>query len=155
MGHRAALGLPYRGCYAYALLVSDSSQPAFPSGLKEIVNETKIVWPGWEVFLGRDNEDTGYPVLHIVSDTWDSYDTTKRMRVNHSFLVPMASYNARVWEAWIMERLCDVFRHEAGEILLIDGVRKFAPHHGNGEDPYITWYVGDLADTRVKAGNPK
>ena len=38
---------------------------------------------------------------------------------------------------------------------MVDGVRVFAPHHGNGEDPYRVWHVGDLADTRVKAGQDK
>ena len=127
----------------------------FPTGLEEIVKSCRIVWPGWQLYLGHDNEGTGYPVLHFVSHTPDSYKPDQMIRVNHSFLVPMASYNERVWKAWIMERFCDVWRHEAGEMLLFNGVREFAPHHGNGEDPYITWHVGDLADTRVKAGDDK
>lgn len=30
-----------------------------------------------------------------------------------------------------------------------------AEDYAEGEDPYRTWYVGDLADTRVRAGEDK
>lgn len=125
-----------------------------PPGLREIVDSISYM-PGWMVYLGKDNEGGGWLTLHIVSSTPDSYDHNKNIRVDHSFLVPMATYNERTWKAWIFERYCDVWRHETGEFLLFDGVREFAPHHANGEDPYITWHAGDYADTRVKAGDDK
>lgn len=125
-----------------------------PPGLRDIVAGVTYI-PGWTMFLGRDNEGGGWLTLHIISETPDSYDTKKLVRVNHSFLVPMATWNERTWKAWIMERCVDVWRHETGEFLMFDGVREFAPHHGNGEDPYITWHVGDLADTRVRAGDDR
>jgi hypothetical protein len=131
------------------------SDIAFPTGLEDIVKSCEFTWPGWMVYLGHDNEGSGAPVLHIVSCTPNSYEPGERIRVNHSFLVPLGTYNERTWQAWIMERFVDVFRHETGEFLQFNGVRMFAPHHGNGEDPYRTWYVGDLADTRVRAGEDK
>jgi hypothetical protein len=134
--------------------VSDE-QPPFPPGLEDIVKSASIVFPGWLIYLGRDNDGGGWPVLHFVSNTPDSYNPDEWIRVNHSFLVPMATYNERTWQSWIFERYCDVWRHEAGESLMFNGVRMFAPHHANGENPYITWYVGDYADTRVKAGDDK
>jgi hypothetical protein len=125
-----------------------------PPGLRQIVDSITYL-PGWMVYLGHNNEDGSWLCLHIVSATPDSYDQTRTVRVNHSFLVPMATYNERTWKAWIFDRCLDVWRHETGEFLQFSGVREFAPHHGNGEDPYRTWHVGDLADTRVKAGDAK
>lgn len=126
-----------------------------PPGLREIVKNITYI-PGWLAYLGwEDNEGGHWLNFYIVSSTPDSYDTTKRIRVRHAFLVPMATYNDRTWKAWIMERYVDVWRHETGEFLMFDGTREFAPHHGNGENPYITWHVGDLADTSVRAGEEK
>jgi hypothetical protein len=125
-----------------------------PPGLRDLVAGIRFM-PGWMVYLGRDNEDGEWLCLHIVSCTPNSYEPDQTIRVNHSFLVPMATWNERTWKAWIMERYVDVWRHETGEFLTFEGVREFAPHHGNGEDPYITWHVGDLADTRVRAGDAK
>lgn len=122
--------------------------------LRDIVQRTKFM-PGWMIYLSVDNEGAGAPTLHIVSCTPDSYDTDKEMRVNHSFLVPLATYNERTWKAWIHECYVKVWTHEIGEFLMFDGIREFGPHHGNGEDPYRVWHVGDLADTRVKAGENK
>jgi hypothetical protein len=90
-----------------------------------------------------------------VSETPDSYDVRRVIRVNHSFLVPMATYNEQTWLAWIFDRVKDVETHEAGEFFMMDGVRVYAPHHGNGEDPYRTWFMGDYTDTRVKAGTQR
>jgi hypothetical protein len=110
--------------------------------------------PGWEFSLENDTDadGSGGLALHIVSDTENSYDPSKRIRVTHAFLVPPASYNRRNWVAWIFERIQQVETHEAGEFFMVDGVREFAPHHGNGEDPYRVWHIGDYADTRKKAG---
>lgn len=125
-----------------------------PPGLRDIVLGIRFM-PGWHIYLGRDNEGGGWLTLHIISCTPNSYDTSKTIRVNHSFLVPMATYNERTWKAWIRECYEKVWRHEIGEFLMFDGVREFAPHHGNGEDPYMVWHVGDLVDTQVSAGETK
>lgn len=106
--------------------------------------------PGWTFVLGAD--DDGYLNLFIVSDTLNSFDFAGRIRVRHAFLVPMASYNRNVWVAWIFRRVRDVESHEAGEFFRIDGVREFAPHHGNGEDPYLTWHVSDWATANKSSG---
>lgn len=136
--------------------------PFEPPGLRDIVKRTAYK-PGWTLSLSLFAEG-GEPrcwALHIVSDTADSYDHSKPMRVRHEFLVPPASYNRDTWIAWVFDRIRQVEDHEAGEFFMVDGVdgvdgvRVFAPHHGNGEDPYRVWFVGDYADTRVKAGQDK
>lgn len=126
-----------------------------PPGLREIIDGVEYLMPGWSNYLGRDNEGGGWLTFHIVSQTINSYHPSEMISVNHSFLVPMATYNERTWKAWIRDCYEKVWRHEIGEMLLFDGVREFAPHHGNGEDPYRVWHVGDLADTQVVAGETK
>lgn len=125
-----------------------------PPGLRQLVKRLTYK-TNWMIYLGTDNEDDRWLTLHIVSETQDSYDPKKVVRVNHSFLVPMATYNETTWLAWLFDRFRDVEAHEAGEFFMVDGIRVFAPHHGNGEDPYRVWFVGDYADTRVKAGEEK
>jgi hypothetical protein len=125
-----------------------------PPGLRELIARLEYK-PNWMIYLGTDNEDDRWLTLHIVSETPDSYNTKRTVRVNHSFLVPMASYNEVNWIAWLFDRIRQVEAHEAGEYFMVDGLRVFAPHHGNGEDPYRTWFVGDYADTSVKAGEEK
>lgn len=125
-----------------------------PPGLRELVQRISYK-PGWLFYLGADNEEDKWLTLHIVSETLDSYDVRRVIRVNHSFLVPMATYNEQTWLAWIFDRVKDVETHEAGEFFMMDGVRVYAPHHGNGEDPYRTWFMGDYTDTRVKAGTQR
>ncbi len=124
-----------------------------PPNLEELVNSITYK-PGWSIWLDNFNEggeDRGL-ALYIVSDTENSYDHSQRMRVRHEFLVPPASWNRDTWAAWIFDRFRDVETHEAGEFFMIDGVREFAPHHGNGEDPYRVWHVSDYAAIRKKAG---
>lgn len=123
--------------------------------LRDVVSSTRFLWPGWMQYLASDNEGSGAPTFHIVSCTPNSYKLDETIRVNHSFLVPIATYNARTWRAWIHECYLKVMAHEVGEMLLFNGVREYGPHHGNGEDPYRVWHVGDLEDTRVKAGETK
>ncbi|KQY58339.1 hypothetical protein ASD11_01340 [Aeromicrobium sp. Root495] len=111
--------------------------------------------PGW-TFGRRDEvepDGSGGLNLDIVSDTPDSFNFDRRIRVRHSFLVPPASYNRDVWAAWIFDRIRDVETHEAGEFFRLHGVREFAPHHGNGEDPYRVWHVSDWATAAKSSGD--
>lgn len=110
--------------------------------------------PGWSFFLQDQTESDGSGGLsfHVISCTPDSFDFARTIRVNHAFFVPPASYNRDVWSAWLFARVRDVETHEAGEFFRIDGVREFAPHHGNGEDPYLVWHVGDWKTAAKSAG---
>lgn len=125
-----------------------------PPGLRELVNSIKYK-PGWTFALAYEVEadGSGGLQLQIVSDTENSFDFTKRVRVRHAFLIPGASYNRDVWAAWIFDRVRDVESHEAGEFFRIDGVREFAPHHSNGEDPYRVWHVSDWATAAKSSGD--
>jgi hypothetical protein len=119
--------------------------------LSDIVRAIKYK-PGWEFYLWRSADDS-VSKLYIVSKTPDSFDFSKTIRVRHEFLVPPAVYNRAVWTAWVFDRVRDVETHEAGEFFRVDGVREFAPHHGNGEDPYRVWHVSDWATASKSAGD--
>ncbi len=73
-----------------------------PSGLREVVESTTFL-PLWEIYLGHENESDGWLTLHIISFTSNNYEQNKTMRVKHSFLVPMATYNDRTWKAWVSD----------------------------------------------------
>lgn len=126
-----------------------------PPGLLELVASIDYK-PGWEFHLRTEVEPDGSGGLQfqVISDTEDSQNLARRIRVRHSFLVPAASYNRDTWAAWLFDRVRDVETHEAGEFFRIDGYREFAPHHSNGEDPYRVWHVGDHATARKRAGDP-
>lgn len=125
-----------------------------PPHLQELV-ATITYKPDWLFYLEHHIEDDGSGglALQIVSDSPDSFDFSRRIRVRHSFLVPPASYNRDVWAAWLFDRVRDVETHEAGEFFRIADVREFAPHHGNGEDPYRVWHVSDWATAAKSSGD--
>lgn len=127
--------------------------PYCPPGLRELV-ESISYKPGWQFSLGVFRED-GDPrgwAFYVIGDTEDSLRPGARIRVRHEFLVPPASYNRDTWAAWLFDRVRDVESHEAAEFFRLDGYREFAPHHGNGEDPYRVWHVGDHATARKSSG---
>lgn len=135
-------------------VAEDAARPFEPPGLRELV-ESITYKAGWMFYLEVFSDDGGggHWAFHVVSDTADSYQPDRRIRVNHEFLIPPASYNRDVWALWIRDRIAAIEGiHELGEFLMFDGYREFAPHHGNGEDPYVVWHVGDHAAARKKAG---
>lgn len=145
-------------------MTAEDRRDYWPPELEQLVRQVTYK-QGWAVYLGEEfaEDGAGGLKLFIVSETPDSYQTdraraggrdmpVRMIRVRHEFLVPRASYARDVWAAWLFDRYRDVETHEAGEFFKIDGLREFAPHHGNGEDPYRVWHVGDHAATRKKAG---
>lgn len=130
--------------------------PYEPPGLRDLI-ESLAYKRGWRFYLALFREDgdeapRGWR-FHVISDTEDSMDPAHRIRVNHAFPIPPASWNRDTWAAWLFDRVRDVETHEAGEFFRIDGYREFAPHHSNGEDPYRVWHVGDHATARKSAGD--
>ncbi len=124
-----------------------------PEHLREIVRSITYK-PRWQFYIAgfmEDNQLKGW-ALYIISDSVDSYDHTKPMRVRHEFLIPPASYNRQTWIGWVFDRIRQVEDHEAGEFFMVDGVREFAPHHGNGEDPYRIYQLGTESQAKKKAG---
>lgn len=111
--------------------------------------------PNWMTYLAVEfSEDgSGGLTFFVVSNTENSLDPGKRIRVRHGFLVPPASYDLKNWKAWLVDRLGDVEMHERNEFVKFGGVREFAPHHGNGEDPYRTWHIGTEEQANKSAGD--
>lgn len=111
--------------------------------------------PGWMIQIGHEvaEDGAGGWKLFIVSNTENSFRFREKIRVRHEFLIPPASYNRECWVAWVFDRIRDVETHEAGEFFRVDGVREFAPHHGNGENPYLVWHVGDWATAAKSSGD--
>jgi hypothetical protein len=139
-------------CLRY-IIRSTVTTPYEPPGLRDLVDSITYK-RGWTFALVRDVEPDGSGglALHIISHTKNSYRPDMDIRVRHAFLVPPASYSRDTWAAWLFDRVRDVEDHEAGEFFMLDGYREFAPHHGNGEDPYRVWHVGDHAAARKRAG---
>lgn len=125
-----------------------------PAHLRELVNNLAYK-PGWTFSLREEYapDGSGGLTFFVISETPDSMNPTLPIRVRHGFLVPPASYSRDVWAAWLFDRIRDVETHEAGEFFRLYGLREFAPHHGNGEDPYRVWHVSDYATANKSAGD--
>lgn len=110
--------------------------------------------PNWQLYVAFELAGDGSGGWHffVISDTENSMDPSRRIRVRHGFLIPPASYNRNTWAAWLFERLRDVETHEACEFFRINDVREFAPHHSNGENPYIVWHTSDYITASKKSG---
>lgn len=109
---------------------------------------------GWTFYLQWPTADCVVWKLMIVSETANSRHEEQMIRVRHEFMVPPADYHEHVWLAWIFERIQDVeAKHEAGEFFQYKDDRPFAPHHGNGQDPYRVWFMGSYGETETKAGD--
>ena len=123
-----------------------------PTELEDIVEHLRL-FPGWRPMLYdkvRDDpathggEPAGGLTFAIVVDGEDAYHPGVQRPVAHMFIVPAATYDRESWSRWVFDRVCDVLIHEAGEHVVIDGVRPFAPRHGPGSDPYtVVQYVTD------------
>ncbi len=125
-----------------------------PPHLSELISSITYK-PGWMFYLLHkvDEDGSGGLSLHIVSNTANSFAFDQTIRVDHAFLVPLASYNRDTWAAWLFDRVRDVESHEAGEFFRIDGIREFAPHHSNGEDPYRVWHMSDYVTANKRSGD--
>lgn len=111
--------------------------------------------PNWEIYVGREvaEDGAGGWKLFIISHTDNSINRPGKIRVRHEFIIPAASYNRDTWIAWVFDRFRDVETHEAGEFFRVDDVRVFAPHHGNGENPYLVWHHGDPSAAAKRSGD--
>jgi hypothetical protein len=102
--------------------------------------------PGWSF---KTTTEDGFLLLVITVNGHDSYNAENRLRVNHYYPVPEATYNEKSWLRWIFERCRGVENHELGEWFTIDGRRPFAPLHGPGEDPYTVHEYRDPIDAQT------
>lgn len=92
--------------------------------------------------LIRDNE-SNHCILRIWIHAPNTYREDREDRyTHHDFLVPCATYDYTNWRRWVFENLKRIAIHEVCEWFKDSGTRVFAPHHGNGENPYVEWHLG-------------
>lgn len=129
----------------------NTQQAPYPDALRILVNQLTYK-PDWEFELADTNRGQGSVglTLTITPTVPNSLRPSEIMRVQHLFPVPPAAYNADSWMRWLLDRILDVESHEACEFFQIDGERVYAPHHSEGEDPYVIWQIGDLATAKKR-----
>lgn len=136
---------------------------------------------GWEVWLeddlqrdkpGRHSGEARGLTLVVQRAGPDSYNPGRRLRVNHYFTVPAATYDEESWLRWLFDTLGLVDVHERmedfalavpagegggpgpGESTAERTVRPFAPNHGPGRDPYtVHQYAGEQARRTAFTGD--
>lgn len=118
----------------------------YPQELDDLVGQ--LSYRDWTFRLhdldrGQNCEGLTFSVYARVQNSLA--DDYQPMIVHHLFPVPAAAYNRMSWMRWLLDRLLEVESHEACEFFKINGERVFAPHHSEGEDPYIIWHIGDAA----------
>jgi hypothetical protein len=120
--------------------VREQTWDVLAAALDEIVY-TRDVPPGKRFQLARDDE-ANYAVLYIFTLNPNTYRPEQMRHTRHEFVVPVATYNKENWIRWVFERIAGIEMHETCESFQVNGVRIYAPHHGNGEDPYVVWHLG-------------
>jgi hypothetical protein len=97
-----------------------------------------------------ETPEENYAVLYIFTFNKNTYKPDQMRYTRHEFVVPVATYNRAAWVRWVFDRILSIETHETTECFQVDGVRIYAPHHGNGWDPYTIWYDGH-PDEQAKA----
>lgn len=105
---------------------------------------------GRRFILERHDEDN-YAVLYIFTYNLNTYRPDTMRHTRHEFVVPVATYSVETWTRWVFDRIASIELHETCENFFVDGVRVYAPHHGNGEDPYAFWPGGTAGRRRHRA----
>lgn len=123
--------------------------------LSEIVY-TRDSPPGDRFRLVRDDEHN-YAVLYIFTLNPNTYRPEEMRHTRHEFVVPVTTYSKAAWTRWVFDRIVSIEIHEACESFQTPGVdgklhRPYAPHHGNGEDPYAFWPGGTAEQKRKSPG---
>lgn len=92
--------------------------------------------------LTRDDA-SNIAILYIYTYNTNTYQPTEMRHTQHEFVVPLATYNKSAWVRWVFDRIMSIEMHETCEWFFVDGERIYAPHHGNGWDPYSFWPAHD------------
>jgi len=119
--------------------------------LEEI--EYKRDEPPADRFAFERNDEANYAVLYIFTYNKNTYKPEVMRHTRHEFIVPPATYNRHTWARWVFEKIVAIETHETAEWFFVDGERQFAPHHGNGEDPYMVWHLGTDEQARKAPGD--
>lgn len=101
--------------------------------------------------LVRDDE-ANHAVLYVFTHTPNTYRPEEIRHTRHEFVVPVATYNELTWVRWVFERIKSIEIHETCESFQYKGQRIYAPHHGNGEDPYVEWHLGTVEQAAKAPG---
>lgn len=88
--------------------------------------------------LKRDDA-SNYAVLYIYTYNVNTYKPDEMRFTRHEFVIPVCTYNKSAWVRWVFDRIVSIEVHETCEWFFVDGERIYAPHHGNGWDPYSFW----------------
>lgn len=105
---------------------------------------------GARFLLAREDEHN-FALLYVFFGVPNSYRADRAERhTRFEFVVPVATYDRENWVRWVFERVKSIEMHEVREWFKIDGVRAYAPHHANGEDPYVEWHMS-TAERAAKA----
>jgi hypothetical protein len=96
----------------------------------------------------RDGEN--WAVLYVFTWNPNTYRPDEMRYTRHEFVVPVATYSRDAWVRWVFDRIASIELHETCESFRVEGVRIYAPHHGNGEDPYAFW-PGGTPEQKAKA----
>lgn len=99
--------------------------------------------------LDRDDANN-HALLHFYTYNDNTYDEKNKRLTNHELLVPCATYHRQGWIRWVWNQIESVSRHEDAECFQVNGVRVYAPHHGNGWSPYDFWPGHDVEE-KLKA----
>lgn len=136
---------------------TNTQQAPYPQALQDLIPNVRLD-PGWAIYLEDMDRGQGSSGLTLVFrvEVYDSYNVEagRSYHVLHYFPVPPAAYDARNWQRWLFDRYCDVLIHEGCEMFVVDGKRPYAPHHGDGEDPYTIFERPQVGDDQAASRRP-
>lgn len=107
---------------------------------------------GYRFTFRRQDEDN-FAILEIFSYNPDTFNPSEMRYTRHEFIVPVATYNKQAWTRWVFDCIVKMEMHEITEWFMVDGKRVYAPHHGNGWDPYSFWPGHDVAEKKKHPGD--
>lgn len=134
----------------------DQTWDLLAEALAEIVYTRDPVPDGRRFNLVRDDA-SNYARLDIYTYQPNTYAPERMRWTRHEFVVPVATYHKAAWTRWVFDRLAAIELHETCESFQVPGpdgalYRPYAPHHGNGEDPYAFWPGGTAAQKALAPG---
>jgi hypothetical protein len=124
--------------------------------LEEALGRIKFmrdVPPDWRSrFALQRRDDENYARLDIYTYNVNTYKPDEMRLTRHEFVVPVTTYNLQAWVRWVFDRIRSIDLHETTESFLFDDERIYAPHHGNGWDPYSFWPGHDISEKKKAPG---
>lgn len=116
----------------------------------EDIEYTRDTQEGWKRFHLVREDENNYALLYIYTHNPNTYRPEEIRHTRHEFVVPVATYNEPAWVRWVFDRILSIEFHETCESFRFINERIYAPHHGNGWDPYAFWPGHDQAE-KLKA----